>query len=239
MEPSLQGARAYESFQFVRSGYFCVDSRDSRPEALVFNRIVSLKSSFKLPGGGRTNEMKDLLIELDSRMKMPLYEQICRFIKEEIRTGKIAPGEKLPSSRALAAQLSVSRSTVDLAYGQLTSEGYLDSVPWKGYFAGNVRELYQLGDLKRIQTQERQEQRPAFLWDFALNGIDEESFPVNIWRKISREVLLEENSGLFQLGEPQGEQSLREVIADYLHHARGVPVPAGSRLLWGREMITC
>ena len=50
MEPSLQGARAYESFQFVRSGYFCVDSRDSRPEALVFNRIVSLKSSFKLPG---------------------------------------------------------------------------------------------------------------------------------------------------------------------------------------------
>ena len=166
--------------------------------------------------------MKDLLIELDSRMKMPLYEQICRFIKEEIRTGKIAPGEKLPSSRALAAQLSVSRSTVDLAYGQLTSEGYLDSVPWKVYFAGNVRELYQLGDLKRIQTQERQEQRPAFLWDFALNGIDEESFPVNIWRKISREVLLEENSGLFQLGEPQGEQSLREVIADYLHHARGV-----------------
>ena len=166
--------------------------------------------------------MKNLLIELDSRMKMPLYEQICRFIKEEIRTGKIAPGEKLPSSRALAAQLSVSRSTVDLAYGQLTSEGYLDSVPWKGYFAGNVRELYQLGDLKRIQTQERQEQRPAFLWDFALNGIDEESFPVNIWRKISREVLLEENSGLFQLGEPQGEQSLRDVIADYLHHARGV-----------------
>ena len=50
VEPSLQGARAYESFQFVRSGYFCVDSRDSRPEALVFNRIVSLKSSFKLPG---------------------------------------------------------------------------------------------------------------------------------------------------------------------------------------------
>lgn len=182
--------------------------------------------------------MKDLLIELDSRMKMPLYEQICRFIKEEIRTGKIAPGEKLPSSRALAAQLSVSRSTVDLAYGQLTSEGYLDSVPWKGYFAGNVRELYQLGDLKRIQTQERQEQRPAFLWDFALNGIDEESFPVNIWRKISREVLLEENSGLFQLG------SLRESRAS----GRSLPIisttpeesSAGrSRLLWGREMITC
>ncbi len=49
LEPSLAEAKAYESFQFVRNGYFCVDSKDSRPEALVFNRIVSLKSSFKLP----------------------------------------------------------------------------------------------------------------------------------------------------------------------------------------------
>ena len=49
VEPGLQGARAYDSFQFVRNGFFCVDARDSRPEALVFNRIVSLKSSFRLP----------------------------------------------------------------------------------------------------------------------------------------------------------------------------------------------
>ena len=49
VEPALAGAQAYESFQFVRQGYFCVDSHDSRPDALVFNRIVSLKSSFKLP----------------------------------------------------------------------------------------------------------------------------------------------------------------------------------------------
>ena len=166
--------------------------------------------------------MKELLIHLDSRLKMPLYEQISRFIKGEIQSGKISAGERLPSARALAAQLAVSRSTVDLAYGQLLSEGYLDSVPCRGYFAGNVKELYRLGDLKKIQKQERQEERPAFQYDFALNGIDEESFPMNLWRKISREVLLEENSGLFQLGEPEGEQSLREVIADYLHHARGV-----------------
>lgn len=49
VEPNLAGARAYDSFQFVRNGFFCVDAKDSRPEALVFNRIVSLKSSFKLP----------------------------------------------------------------------------------------------------------------------------------------------------------------------------------------------
>ena len=49
VEPNLASARAYDSFQFVRNGFFCVDAKDSRPEALVFNRIVSLKSSFKLP----------------------------------------------------------------------------------------------------------------------------------------------------------------------------------------------
>ena len=49
VEPELAVAKAYDSFQFVRTGFFCVDSRDSRPDALVFNRIVSLKSSFKLP----------------------------------------------------------------------------------------------------------------------------------------------------------------------------------------------
>nr|WP_314458830.1 glutamine--tRNA ligase/YqeY domain fusion protein [uncultured Clostridium sp.] len=48
VEPSFEGARAYDSFQFVRNGFFCVDCKDSTPEHLVFNRIVSLKSSFKI-----------------------------------------------------------------------------------------------------------------------------------------------------------------------------------------------
>ena len=49
VEPSLADAKGYDSFQFVRQGYFCVDAKDSKEDALVFNRIVSLKSSYKLP----------------------------------------------------------------------------------------------------------------------------------------------------------------------------------------------
>ena len=49
LEPAFEGAKAYDSFQFVRNGFYCVDAKDSTPEKLVFNRIVSLKSSFKLP----------------------------------------------------------------------------------------------------------------------------------------------------------------------------------------------
>ena len=49
LEPAFAGAKAYDSFQFVRQGFFCVDARDSKSEAMVFNRIVSLKSSYNLP----------------------------------------------------------------------------------------------------------------------------------------------------------------------------------------------
>lgn len=49
LEPALAGAKTYDRFQFVRQGFFCVDAKDSRPEELVFNRIVSMKSSFVLP----------------------------------------------------------------------------------------------------------------------------------------------------------------------------------------------
>ena len=49
IEPAIKDAKAYDSFQFVRQGFFCVDAKDSTPENPVFNRIVSLKSSFKLP----------------------------------------------------------------------------------------------------------------------------------------------------------------------------------------------
>lgn len=52
LEPALKDVKAYDSFQFVRNGFFCVDAKDSRADALVFNRIVSLKSSFKLPQKG-------------------------------------------------------------------------------------------------------------------------------------------------------------------------------------------
>lgn len=49
LEPAFEGAKPYDNFQFVRQGFFCVDAKDSTPENMVFNRIVSLKSSFVLP----------------------------------------------------------------------------------------------------------------------------------------------------------------------------------------------
>mgnify|MGYP002508385629 CR=1 FL=1 len=60
--------------------------------------------------------MNELTIELKAESKIPLYEQIYVFIKENIQSGRIVYREKLPSTRALAKHLEVSRSTVELAY---------------------------------------------------------------------------------------------------------------------------
>ncbi|MDD3277655.1 MAG: PLP-dependent aminotransferase family protein [Lachnospiraceae bacterium] len=170
--------------------------------------------------------MKELLIVLNSHDKMPLYEQIYAYIRQEIREKKIDAGEGLPSSRALSKQLLVSRSTVDLAYEQLVSEGYIESIPCKGYYVCEMEELYQLKLDKQEQPVKDQRTEQRFRFDFAVNGIDPDGFPQNAWRKISKQVLQEGKKELFQLGDSRGEEGLRRGIADYLHYARGMHTTA-------------
>ena len=83
----------------------------------------------------------ELIIPLDPQGKRPLYEQIYRHIKTEIRNGNLKPQMRLPSTRRLAENLKVSRSTTQLAYEQLVSEGYLAAVPRKVYFPARLEGL--------------------------------------------------------------------------------------------------
>ena len=166
--------------------------------------------------------MRELAINLNPDTKEPLYEQIYSYIRSEIRKGQLLPGERLPSTRSLSAFLEVSRSTVDLAYEQLVSEGYLEAVPWKGYYVCRIEGLYSLSP-ERGPVRERRAAESS-LWDYDLtpNGIDLEHFPYEIWRRLTRNVLLDDRKELFQLGDPKGEWELREAISRYLHQARGV-----------------
>lgn len=174
--------------------------------------------------------MNELIIPLNTKSKTPVYQQICEYIKREIQQRRLKAGEKLPSSRAFARCLSVSRSTVDLAYDQLTAEGYIDSVPCRGYYICDIAGLYYPG---RNQNTEKKTEETArvihpkrpesvYQYDFALNGIAPDGFPHSAWKKLSRQVLSEEDDTLFQLGNPCGEQGFREAIAQYLYQARGV-----------------
>ena len=170
--------------------------------------------------------MYDLTIELDNDSEKCLYEQIYEHIKQEIREGKLLQEERLPSTRFLAEYLQVSRSTVDMAYGQLLSEGYIEARPYKGYFVCQIEELLDLKKelLSNKETFRKKEQpeEKKIICDFSPFGVDMSQFPFGVWKKITKNILSDSNAKLFSQGNAQGDYSLRETIARYLHASRGV-----------------
>lgn len=164
--------------------------------------------------------MNELTIPLEEDSKEHLYQQIYHYMKNEIRNGNLPAGQKLPSTRALAQHLQVSRSTVDFAYGQLLSEGYIESIPYKGHFVCEITRLYQQIAVHSEEKEVAGEKTAAY--DFSPNSIDITGFPFATWRKISKNVFADEEKEIFELGAPKGDQRLRETICSYLHSSRGV-----------------
>lgn len=172
----------------------------------------------------------ELMIPLKNQNSAPYYEQIYSYIKEEIRKGNIKASVRLPSTRLLAEHLKVSRSTTQMAYEQLRSEGYIEAVPCKGYYVSRIEGLVHTGQAQgqalSVLSGEnlRPQKKPASLCrvDFSPRGIDLDAFPFNTWRKISKDTLVNDNKEMFVPGDPQGELAFREAIRDYLHSARGV-----------------
>ena len=170
----------------------------------------------------------DLLIPLDLQQKKPLYEQIYSYIRKEIREGNLRVGERLPSTRTLAAHLKVSRSTTQMAYDQLLAEGYIEARPYRGIYVAQMEELVEVETPMCLDEgsdgflEVKEPEREKNFVDFSPRGIDLESFPYNIWRKLSRNTLVNDNREMFLSGDHQGENGLREAIRAYLHSARGV-----------------
>ena len=100
----------------------------------------------------------ELMVPIENKDDTPLYEQIYTYIKGEIRAGRLRAGSRLPSTRILAGNLHVSRSTTQLAYEQLLSEGYIEALPCKGYFVCQIEELVEVkyqGELEEKEEQDR------------------------------------------------------------------------------------
>ena len=179
--------------------------------------------------------MKELLIELDTHAKTSLYEQIYDSIRRMIMDGSLSCGERLPSARMLASNLKVSRSTIDAAYAQLVSEGYLQAKRGSGYYVCDIGGLYhfthekgttrgQQAKGKNAAFTREQENRPKQIYNFLPGQIDDNGFAYRAWRKCAKEALLDLEAGhkLLAAGHPQGEYELRRCVAAYLHQARGV-----------------
>ena len=180
----------------------------------------------------------ELIIPSDDSKK-PMYEQIYEYIKNEIKTAKLHKGEKLPSTRKLAADLKLSRSTIQLAYEQLEAEGYIEAFPSRGYFVSGFEELYnltasdkfdrhspdfKLSDFNNPHNESRLKDKNGI--DFSPRGIDFSVFPYTVWRKLSKDTFIDDNTQMFSSGDNRGELLLREAVSNYLHRARAVDAAA-------------
>lgn len=165
--------------------------------------------------------MKAILPQLNEKSKEPLYLQLFNYLKTEITSGEIVPGEKLPSLRNLSETLSISLTTVQQAYAQLEVEGYIDSRPRSGY---KVNELYLSSGHDMPATLE---QNPTAASEpkrtIETNTVlDLSTFDFVKWKKCVSKVLTDRPEVLLFEGEPQGEYELRKEISKYVYSSRGV-----------------
>ena len=160
-----------------------------------------------------------LTYDLKKTPGVPLYEALYRCIRAEILSGVLTAGQKLPSKRTLAANLEVSKITVEAAYGQLLSEGFICAREKVGYF------------VERVESRPRQEApacppepevTPAFGVDLAGDG--PAKFPFSVWSRLQRCVMLDYGEKLLRPLPNQGYLELRRAIAAHLAAFRGMRV---------------
>ncbi|WP_422482023.1 PLP-dependent aminotransferase family protein [Pleomorphochaeta sp. DL1XJH-081] len=165
--------------------------------------------------------MNEIALHLDRNDGQTLTEQLYTFLKTEIMNGNISKNEKVPSKRQLALNLECSINTIQGAYNQLVDEGYLIAKERSGYY---VAELDGILNLKKIQRVPNMDTKltERYRYDFSYHGVDLEHFPFREWRRITRDVINEDDKDLLCVGDPKGFLGLRTSIARYLHHSRGV-----------------
>ena len=159
-----------------------------------------------------------LTYELKKAPGMPLYEALYRCLRGDILSGRLAPGEKLPSKRTLAENLKVSKITVETAYSQLLSEGYIRSEEKIGYFVEDVLR----SPVPQTQIVSKPEEPAALILDLTANGCAH--FPFSVWSRLQRQILLDYGEKLLKPLPNLGAWELRCAIAEHLAGFRGMHV---------------
>lgn len=169
--------------------------------------------------------MKSIILNLDNTAEDSLYEQIYSQLKENIVTGRIEAGSRLPSLRRFAEENRVSVSTVGAAYNQLRLEGYVKSMPKSGYYVSSAVaiEASENGpDTGGVTLEQLLPPEGAHMGNEIPLLYDEESFGFSRWKKCMHRVFNEYSHLLRIAGDVQGEPALRYEIAKYLFQSRGV-----------------
>lgn len=170
----------------------------------------------------------------------PLYEHLYKCIKNDIMNGTLPAGTKLPSKRSFASNLGVSAITVENAYAQLLSEGYIYSRPKKGYYVSTFSRSLLPPRAMPETAVALPEARPVFFADFSSNQTRPDNFPFSVWAKLMRETMQERNNELMTKPPCGGIFELREAIASHLKQFRDMQVQpeqifvgAGTEYLYG------
>jgi GntR family transcriptional regulator/MocR family aminotransferase len=159
-----------------------------------------------------------------------LQGQLTAQLRSRIQQNELCAGERLPSSRDLALALQVSRNTVIAAYDTLVTEGYLEVRDRSGVHVGRAAEAFEQSAHAAAQPREQQRAArpvPVTLFrapvPFRPSQPDVRLFPIRIWNR-QRGRLLRRSSGIlnYQSVFSSGLDSLRQIVADYLHDSRGV-----------------
>jgi GntR family transcriptional regulator / MocR family aminotransferase len=155
-----------------------------------------------------------LLIALRRSGELPLHEQIERSLREQIRTGRLAAGSALPSTRGLAGELGVSRGVVSEAYGQLAAEGYLTMSQGAPV---HVATAVRAAPARPPATSLAQ----SFAYDFRPSLPDLVGFPREAWLRSLRSAVRDSPLDALGYPDPRGAPDLREALAGYLGRVRG------------------
>ncbi|WP_323095351.1 PLP-dependent aminotransferase family protein [Intrasporangium sp. YIM S08009] len=163
----------------------------------------------------------ELLLTIDRDVSVPLRSQLEMQVRDAIRNGRLAAGERLPSSRALAGHLGISRGIVQECYEQLVAEGYLVSRPGSATRVAVVSTI--TVDRPARQTAVPP---PSLVADFEAGVPDLRLVPRQDWAWAVREACRTAPASAFDYGDVLGEATLREVLAAYLRRVRAADASA-------------
>ena len=155
-----------------------------------------------------------------------LYHHLYQCIKKDILSGELSAGTKLPSKRSFAKNLGVSNITVENAYAQLQAEGYVYSIPKKGFYVREISDLIPSVQNMRADLAESETLQTQYVADFVSNRIHPEQFPFSVWSKLLRETLLNRHEELLESPPWGGILELRRAISNHLKEFRNMEVSA-------------
>ena len=173
-----------------------------------------------------------ITVDFSKNKDIGLCEQLYNTIKTQIMNTTLKPDSKLPSKRALASHLGISVITVQNAYAQLISEGYIYSIEKKGFYVTDFSDFnikphnYNSAQGAKSQaTQPAQSpQAPEFFTDFRSNSTNAQKFPFTLWSHTARQVLNSQDEKLLIRSDMKGTYELRLAIAEYLLEFRNMQV---------------